>query len=145
MNKELLSNKYIIIGGLVALVLIFFMGKSFGKSTPPDAIDIDGKTDTDGNLVSGMQDSDIKYLTERIYKDLDGVNWFVGGDHENELWYQMAALSDYDLTRVINEWTKNYYRKHNEKLSEAIDSDYFMDLGDIITVLLRKIQRIENL
>lgn len=143
--EELLKNKWFVIGAIVGFILIFFMGKSWGKSTPPSAVNVDGLVDSGGNFVSSMTDSDIQYLTERIFKDLDGVNWFIGGDHENELWYQVSALSDWDLTRVINYWNKHYYSVNHEKLSEAIDNDYFLDISDVITVLLRKIQRIETI
>lgn len=145
MNNDFFqNNKYLFISVLVALILIFFMGKSFGKSDPPKAIDIEGDTDTDGYFVSSLSDSDIRYLTERIYKDLDGVNWLVGADHENELWFEVSNLSDRDLTRVINEWSKTYYRKHNQTLGEMIDNDWFLDISDLITALLRRIQKIER-
>ncbi len=141
-NSGVFSNKWLIIGCLVSLILIFFMGKSYGKSIPPPNVDLDGKTDNEGYLVSQLSDADIRYITERVFKDMEGLNWF--GDHENELWYEVANLSDRDLARLINEWNKTFYKRHNEKLSEAISNEHFIDVGELITALQRRIIRIEN-
>lgn len=145
--ENFLSQKYVIIGAIIALVLIYFMGRSYGKSIPPDNVDIDGKTDTDGYLQSTLIDSDIQYLTSRLFTDLDGVNWWFVINHNTELWYEAAALNDYDLTRVINYWNKKYYKENNETLYEAMDDDHWeYDLSSgAIDVLLRRIQRLENL
>jgi hypothetical protein len=94
-----------------------------------------------------MSDSDIQFLTSRMYSDLDGVNWWLVTDHETELWNQAASLSDYDLSRVINYWSKTYYSKHKETLYDAINSDnWAFDLSaGAITILLRQIKRIQNI
>lgn len=137
------QNKYLIFGSLIALVLIFFMGRSYGKTEPPKAIDIDGQTDTDGYLVSTITDREINLLTDRLYKDLDGIHW-IGTSRDEELWYKIVALSDRDLARIVNNWSKNYYSKHKEKLSEAIEDDYFSNLTPMIEVLVTRIKNIEN-
>jgi len=146
MNSELLTNKWVIIGALIGLILIFFMGKSYGKSEPPEAININGKTDTDGYLVSNLTNDSIAYLTQRAFDDLEGVNWWFATEHTTELWNEITMLSDYDLARVVNEWNKTFYRKHNEKLSEAIDNDNwaFDNSAGAVTVLNRRIKKLEN-
>jgi len=144
--NNLMENKYVILGVLLSLVLIFFMGKSFGKSEPPAAIDWNGRIDTDGYLVSTISASEISSITKRIYDDLDGVNWTFGySGRDNDVWYKLSALSDYDLTRVINEWSAKYYKEHHEKLSEAIMSDYFYDIATLVSSVRLRIEKIENL
>lgn len=143
--NDFMKNKWVIIGSLISLILIFFMGKSFGKSEPPAAVNIEGQTDTDGYLVSTLEDRDIRLMTEQLYNDLDGVNWTFGlSGRDNDLWYRLAALSDRDLVRVINEWYKTFYKKHNEKLSEAIMNDYFYDIASIVSSVRLRIEKLEK-
>lgn len=140
-----MTDKYVVIGAIIALVLIFFMGKSYGKSEPPKDINLDGKVDTDGYLISNYTSSDIAEMTKRLYDDLDGVNWTFGlSGRDNEIWFKIESLSDYDLGRVINEWSSKYYKKHHEKLSEAIMSDYFYDIATIVAAVRIRIEKIEN-
>ncbi len=143
-NTNFLANKWVIIAIVASLILIFFMGKSYGKSIPPEDINVDDLVDDTGYLVSTLSDSDIQFLTTRIFKDIEGVNfWF--GSHAGELWYEISNLSDRDLTRVSNYWNNKYYKEHKETLSEAIDSDFFGSLNSIAKSLVRRLQRIENL
>jgi hypothetical protein len=143
--NNVFQSKYVVLGTLLSLVLIFFMGRSFGKSEPPAAINIEGQTDTDGYLVSSLDEIDIRTLTEQVYNDLDGVNWTFGlSGRDNQVWYRLSALSDRDLVRVINEWSKTYYKKHSEKLSEAILSDYFYDIASLVQTVRLRIEKLEK-
>jgi hypothetical protein len=108
---------------------MYYFGKKVGKSLPPSDIPVpnEGNTGTDF----------YKKLINAIYNDIEGLT----GSTEYPLYYSLYQLGDGDFAKAINYWNAKYFKQNKEKLSVAIDNEYWFNLlhNQLKTNLINKL------
>ena len=107
----------IIIGVLliVAILVIYFVGKSSGKKYTPKDVELPGDTSTGGTEFNPGKYTDI------VWNNVEGGAW----NHDADTLQTVANLSDSQLVAVYNDWSKRYYEKRgNETMTTALISEY---------------------
>lgn len=131
-----MKNMYLAIAVIVLLLVIFFVGKSYGKNKPPNAINV---PDDD---VDGVISYDPTSLTDALYKDIKGVSLL--GYHDTTPYFELNKLSDGNLVIVMNDWDNRYYGKNKETLFEAISNEYFLfNQIDTVNAIVSRLKKLE--
>jgi uncharacterized protein (UPF0333 family) len=132
------QKKYLVIGGLVLLFLIIlavYFYKQGAKKTsiqiPPE--DQPGSTSGNNNA-AGVSNSEIKNLSNSIYKDIDGFNLF---GHDNTPYDAAVLLSDTDIVRLYNAFNTEYQSKLSETLTQALINEKFWENSSPDTLIAR--------
>lgn len=118
------------IAAIILLLVIFFVGKSYGKNKPPTAI----ADPNDGNTIF-----DPTSYTDRLYTDINGlrlpiIHWF---RDDSEIWKLVTSLSDSNLVKIMNDWDKRYYSKWKQTLATAVAAESFLTDQGLLTRLKR--------
>ena len=133
MNKTVIS---VIVGAVILLIVIFFVGKAYGKKTPPK------KLPDPGDIVDDVTTYDPTAMTDKLWGDIDGISWLY--NHDIDIYNELITLSDTNLVKVMNDWDKRYFSKHSETLLQAINGEYyFLDDNDIIDALKARLTKLE--
>ncbi len=121
MDKKVITGIAIII----FLIVVYFVGKSYGKSLPPDQTKLPDDPNNPGKTGTGIKaDSTISAMTDRVFNDIEGINWL--GYHDGSIYTELVAFSDVDLVKVSNDWLDRYFNKHNETLLNALKAETFV-------------------
>lgn len=113
------KTKLFVIGGVILLfAIILWLVWRAGKNKSTTTVNLSsGNSDAGGALAS---EAEIKQLAEKVHNDLDGLNFF---GHSNEVWSQVLALSDTDLTRLYNQFNMVYQDKDSGGLVKWVSND----------------------
>lgn len=133
-----------ILGGTVFLLVIFFVGRYYGRNTPPAEIPVPDDDPTKPTP-SGQSSFDPKPLTDKLYNDIEGISGIFNRDMD--AWNSLAALSDTDFVKVLNDWNARYWTKHKENLYDAYRGEYFNPITskNLLSTLSQRFERLGKL
>lgn len=106
---------FIIIIAIIVVIAMYYFGKKVGKALPPPEIPIPN----DGN--SGT--TEYQQIIDAIFDDINGIT----GTTEYPLYYLLYKLGNADFAKAINYWNSKYFKESKEKLSIAIDNEYWLN------------------
>jgi len=126
-GRNAVNSLYIILGAVIFLVIIFFVGKSYGKSIPPKENEIPSDDPTG---TGGSSEKVITGITDEIYNDISGLTLF-GSSRNFDAYVNLNSLSDADFVRVYNDWNNRYFSKDKETIRQAINNEirFFFPFG----------------
>jgi hypothetical protein len=128
---------YLVIALVIILVIIFFVGKSYGKNLPPKSI-ADPKDNADGTT-----NYNPTALTDSLFNDIEGISWLTY--HDTDPYINLNKLSDTNIVVVMNDWDKRYYNKHKETLFEAIGNEYYLPTQiETIYAVMDRLRKLEQ-
>ena len=136
--KEYSTYIYVAIITAVIMVVAYFVGRAHGKSIGPPSIPV--PEDTVGG---GAPSYDPKPLTDRLYKDIDGLKLKFQRDWD--AWLELQALSDTNIVKVMNDWDARYYNVWRETLAQAYDKEYVLTMSTMLKSLPPRFERLEKL
>lgn len=109
---------YLILGAIVFLIVVYFVGKSYGKNKPPREIPL-----PDDDPSGTGSDFDPTSLTDKLYNDIQG--WSNPLNRDMNAWNAFLSLSDTNFVKVLNDWNERYYSKWKETLYQSYLKEKF--------------------
>lgn len=106
---------------IIAIVIIYFMGRKQGKKYTPDDVDLPPDTQPVGTDGSSLSTWNPGPITDAIAADLSEF-W---GSHDAQPYNDALALSNSQLVAVYNDWNHRYFNDFDQKtLIGAIQDDW---------------------
>lgn len=127
------NNWYWVVGGIIALIILWSIYKAIKKSGAKAHQTKFTKDDT-GDLTE-EQIGNLKALAESIYNDIHCV-WC---SRDTALYTDLSTLGNNELIGISNMYNKMYEKDHDETLYQALDNEvYWGDTdGKVVAVMDR--------
>ena len=127
---------YAVMVAIIVILIIYYMGKSAGKDTPPRAVVLPNDKNPLPNFNPGP-------YTDAVYSDVYGG---ILKPRDIKPYQDLNNLSDSALAAVYNDWNNRYFSKDHETLTQALEGEWlaffstdFRTMRDAIVSRLRKI------
>lgn len=120
-NEVRLETKQVVIGFIILLILvgIYFYYKGKDQVTISKLPPNDNLTNPSGNS-SGVGQSVLTQLATNLYNDMSGISWL--SNHDESLFEQALALSNYDFTQLYNIYNTKYEKDNGKTLMQMVQS-----------------------
>ena len=123
---------------IILLIVIFFVGKAYGKNLPPKEVPVPLDPGT-----GGTSTFDPTALTDRLFRDMDGIQLNIF-DRDMDAYNTLNSLSDTDFVKVMNDWDKRYYARSKETLFQAFQGEWFYETAkNLNESLIKRFTRLE--
>lgn len=101
------------------MLVFFFIGKSYGKNTPPEFTKLPSDPGPNGEQLPGLSDQELENLVDKLKEDI-----YTFGPRNSTPWLILLGLSNTDFVRVNNAWLAKYYKLDQETLRQAAEGEF---------------------